>query len=237
MTPARRIGIVGGTFDPIHCGHVDMAQAAQAVLGLTAVFVIPAHIPPHRAQPSASSYHRFAMAALTVAGRAGWRVSDLELRMNTPSFTSSTLSRFHERGYSSSELFFVIGADAFAEIESWRDYPDILDRAHFAVVSRPGSSAAHLPVRLPLLAPRMVLPPLGEPRVDPLIILIEAVTADVSSTAIRQRRAGGESIGGLVDPGVQQHIEQHGLYTSMFPGRRASDQVPGPAAGRLHGQG
>ena len=238
MTPARRIGIFGGTFDPIHCGHIDIAQAAQSALGLTRMFVIPAHVPPHRPQPCASSYHRFAMVALTAAGRAGWRVSDLEFRMNTPSFTSSTLRRFHERGYSSSELFFVVGADAFAEIGSWKDYPDILDRAHFAVVSRPGCSASHLPARLPLLAPRMMLAPLDElSQVDPLIILIDAVTADVSSTAIRQRRAEGKSIGGLVDLGVQQHIEQHGLYTSMFPGRRASDQVPGPAAGRLHGQG
>ena len=238
MTPARRIGIFGGTFDPIHCGHVDIAQAAQSALGLTRMFVVPAHVPPHRPQPCASSYHRFAMVALTVAGRAGWRVSDLEFRMNTPSFTSSTLKRFRERGYSPSELFFVIGADAFAEIGSWKDYPDILDRAHFAVVSRPGSSASHLPALLPLLAPRMVLAPLDElSRVDPLIVLIDAVTADASSTTIRQRIAEGKSIDGMVDLGVQQHIEQHGLYTSMIPGRRASDQVPSPAAGRLHGQG
>jgi nicotinate-nucleotide adenylyltransferase len=238
MTPARRIGIFGGTFDPIHRGHVDLAAAAESVLGLTRMVIIPAHVPPHRPQPCASSYHRFAMVALAVAGHAGWRVSDLEFRMNPPSFTSSTLERFHERGYSSTELFFVLGADAFADIGSWKDYPDILDRAHFAVVSRPGCSASHLPARLPLLAPRMVPAPLDEPsRVDPLIILIDAPTADVSSTAIRQRRAEGKSIGGLVDLAVQQHIEQHGLYTSMFPGRRASDQAPPPAAGRLHGQG
>src|SRR5262245_56068137 len=236
MTPARRIGIFGGTFDPIHCGHVDIARAAEVALGLTKMFVIPAQVPPHRPQPFASSYHRFAMVALTVAGRPGWRASDLELRTDAPSFTSSTLKRFHERGYASSELFFVIGADAFAEIGSWRDYPDILERAHFAVVSRPGCSASQLPARLPLLAPRMVpAPPDALSQVDPLIVLIDRPTADVSSTAIRRRRAEGESIGGLVDLAVQQHIEQHGLYTSRFPGRRASDQPPDPAAGGLHG--
>jgi nicotinic acid mononucleotide adenylyltransferase len=71
---------------------------------------------------------------------------------------------------------------------------------------------------------------------EPMIFLIDAPTADVSSTAIRQHRAAGESISGLVDPHVRQHIEQHGLYTSMFPGRRANDAPADPEAGRLHGQ-
>jgi nicotinate-nucleotide adenylyltransferase len=235
MTPARRIGILGGTFDPIHCGHIDVGHAAESALGLSRMFVIPAHVPPHRAQPFASAYHRFAMVAISVAGRPGWRASDLELRYDAPSYTTGTLKRFHERGYAASELFFVIGADAFSEIGAWKDYPDILERAHFAVVSRPGCSVAQLPARLPLLAPRMVRAPLDElSQVDTLIILIDAPTADVSSTAIRQRRAQGQSIAGLVDLGVQQHIEQHGLYSARFPGRRASDQTLWPAAGRLH---
>ena len=74
------------------------------------------------------------------------------------------------------------------------------------------------------------------PQIEPMILLIDALTADVSSTAIRNRVAAGDSIDGLVPPGVQQHIEQHGLYTSMTPGRRALDSARGPAAGRLHGQ-
>ncbi len=136
--PPRRIGILGGTFDPIHRGHVDLGRAAQSALGLTQVFVVPTHIPPHRPQPIASSYHRFAMVALTVAGRAGWQATDVELGHDAPSYTSLTLRRFHERGFAPLELFFLIGADAFIEIGSWKDYPDILDQAHFAVVSRPG---------------------------------------------------------------------------------------------------
>jgi nicotinate-nucleotide adenylyltransferase len=173
------------------------------------------------------------MVALTVAGRPGWRASDLELRREAPSYTSATLRLFHERGYMPSELFFVIGADAFTEIGAWRDYPDILDRTHFAVVSRPGYSAHQLPTRLPLLAPRMARPPLDEPGgLETSIVLIDDPTADVSSTAIRQRRAEGQPITGLVDRGVQQHIEQHGLYTSMVPGRRGSDPPPRPTSGR-----
>jgi nicotinate-nucleotide adenylyltransferase len=235
---ARRIGVFGGTFDPIHRGHVDIACAAESALELTRVFVVPASVPPHRAQPFASAYHRFAMVALAVAAHPGWRAVDLELRLDAPSYTSGTLRRLHERAYSASELFFVIGADAFAEIGTWKDYPDILDRAHFAVVSRPGCPVAQLPGRLPLLAPRMVRPPIDAiAQVDPMIVLIDAPTADVSSTAIRNRRTNGQSIAGLVDLSVQKHIEQHGLYTSPTPGRRLSDQLQSPAAGRLHGQG
>jgi nicotinate-nucleotide adenylyltransferase len=222
----RRIGILGGTFDPIHCGHLDIGAAAEAALGLTRVFVIAANTPPHRPQPYASSFHRFAMTSLAVAGRPGWRSSDLELRLDgeSPSYTSTTLQRFHDRGYGPAELFFVMGADAFSEIGTWKDYPKILERAHFAVVSRPGYSVDDLPRRLPLLASRMARPPLDAmSQLDTLIFLIDARTTDVSSTAIRRRRAEGESIKGMVVPSVQQHIDQHGLYLSSSPGRRGND--------------
>jgi nicotinate-nucleotide adenylyltransferase len=236
-TGARRIGILGGTFDPIHWGHLDVGDAAVNELKISRLFVITSNAPPHRPQPLASAYHRFAMVSLAILDRPSWRAADLELRHDAPSFTSRTLEMFHERGYLSSELFFVIGADAFAEIASWRDYPNILNAAHFVVVSRPGFSVKELPRRLPKLADRMARPPIDEvSQIDPLIILLDAVTADVSSTAIRQRRAHGESIGGLVPPHVQQHLEHHGLYTSMTPGRRGSDAPPAQAAGRLHDQ-
>jgi nicotinate-nucleotide adenylyltransferase len=169
------------------------------------------------------------MVALTVAGRAGWRASDLELRTPPPSYTTSTLKQFHARGYRPSELFFLIGADAFAEIESWKDYPALLGYSHFAVVSRPGHPVQSLPVQMPHLAHLMTNPAVGPETLDtPSIILIDASTADVSSTAIRERRSQGRPITGLVAVGVQQHIEQHGLYTSRHPGRRAMDQAAGP---------
>jgi len=236
-SPARRIGILGGTFDPIHWGHLDLGDVAVSQLELSRLFVITSNVPPHRPQPLASSYHRFAMVSQALLDRPDWRAADLELRHDAPSFTSQTFELFHERGYLSSELFFVIGADAFAEIASWRDYPKILDAAHFVVVSRPGASVKELPRRLPRLADRMARPPLDEvAQMDPLIILIDAPTADVSSTAIRERLAAGESVGGLVPPHVQQHIEHHGLYASPTPGRRRSDVPRIPAAGGLHGK-
>jgi nicotinate-nucleotide adenylyltransferase len=219
----RRIGLLGGTFDPIHTGHLDVARAAQQTLDLTYVHVITANVPPHRPQPVASSFHRFAMTALAVAGVKGWRASDIELRIPTPSYTSQTLKQFHERGYLPSELYFLVGADAFRDIHQWRDYPQILGAARFVVVSRPGFPASE--ARLA-----------SQTDQSESIIFIDAPTADVSSSAIRQLRASGQSIAGLVPPSVQQHIEQHGLYSPMPPDRRLEDRRDSTAAGRLHGE-
>ena len=233
----RRVGILGGTFDPIHRGHVDIGDAAQAALGLTELHVVTSHVPPHRPPPETSSYHRFAMVALTAAERPAWRASDLELRHEAPSYTSRTLHKFHDRGYEPTQLHFVIGADAFAEIASWRDYPNLLEAAHFVVVSRPNFPATGLAERLPQLAERMVTESRAVLASEvPVIFLIDAVTADVSSTAIRSRLATGVTIDGMVPRLVQQHIEQHGLYRAKKPGRRASDVAAAPQAGRLHGQ-
>jgi nicotinate-nucleotide adenylyltransferase len=219
MAVTRRIGLLGGTFDPIHTGHLDVARAAQRELGLTAVHVLPANVPPHRPQPIASAFHRFAMAAIAVAGEKGWRVSDLELRMPPPSYTSHTLRHYHERGYAANELFFLIGADAFHEIHHWHDYPAILDAARFVVVSRPGYDPAAAQVSDTERA-----------------VFVQAQTTDVSSSAIRRARAEGRPIDGMVPPAVQQHIEQHGLYSPMPPDRRLLTRRDPVAADRLHGK-
>jgi nicotinate-nucleotide adenylyltransferase len=234
---ARRLGILGGTFDPIHMGHVDAARAAEAALGLGEVLLVTSHIPPHRAQPVASPYHRFAMAALTVAGHSRWQASDLELQAAARSYTSRTLERLHEAGYRPTELFFIIGADAFREIESWKDYPAIFDRAHFAVISRPGADVSELSARIPALASRMIrVTTVAVASGATSIFLIDAPTADVSSTAIRSRRAAGQPIAGLVPAAVEQHIERHRLYISAPDRADADDGRRHPAAGRLHGE-
>jgi nicotinate-nucleotide adenylyltransferase len=177
------------------------------------------------------------MTALAVAGRDGWRASDVELRHEAPSYTATTLGRFHQQDYQPTELFFLIGADAFAEITTWREYPQILDRAHFAVVARPAYPVAQLREQLPGLVDRMVVVKRGEePPPEPSIILIDGVTADVSSTAIRIRLSAGESIEGMVDDRVRQHIAQHGLYRSSSSNRQTVSSANDPQAGRLHGQ-
>jgi nicotinate-nucleotide adenylyltransferase len=234
----RRIGILGGTFDPIHLGHLDVGAAAESALALTEVIVVTANIPPHRPDPAASSYHRFAMVALAVNGRERWRASDLELERPSRSYTTGTLQSFHDLGFSPGELFFLIGADAFAEIETWKDFPAFLDRAHFAVVSRPGYPVAELRDRLPKLAGRMIGPSdsVAQVMTSTSIFLIDAATADVSGTAIRQRCATGGSIAEMVPPMVREHIERHGLYSSASPRNAAVDFARTQTAGRLHGQ-
>lgn len=211
MAAPRRIGLLGGTFDPIHNGHLDVARAAQRALDLTDVHVIPASVPPHRPQPAASGYHRFAMAAIAVAGTSGWRASDVELQLPPPSYTAHTLRHFHERGYAPEELFFIVGADAFKDVSQWHDYPAILDAARFVVVSRPGHPVAEVKKFNGLT---------GQTE----IVFVDAATADVSSSAIRRACAAAQSIAGMVPAGVQQHIEQHGLYVPAAPDRRPPDR-------------
>jgi nicotinate-nucleotide adenylyltransferase len=234
---SKRIGILGGTFDPIHCGHLDLGKAAREALSLDEIVVVPTNIPPHRAQPVASSHHRFAMVAVAINGMPGWRLSDIELREERRSYTSLTLARMHEDGFDRRELVFIAGADAFAEVDTWHDYPSIFDLAHFAVVARPGYPVAALKERLPALAPRMIPP--GETAFSgpgTMIFLIERKTADVSSTAIRQRRLAGEPIADLVPEPVRQYIEQQELYLHAPRGAGAGLAPHDVAAGRLHGQ-
>jgi nicotinate-nucleotide adenylyltransferase len=231
MNGGSRIGLLGGTLDPIHVGHVDTAAAALRTLGLGRVYVLPSHVPPHRSQqPIASGYHRFAMAALAVNGIDGLAASDVELRTPGPSYTADTLTRFQQRsGLTASQIFFITGADAFAEIETWHRYPDVLDLAHFVVVSRPGSSSESLRERLPALTTRMVSVTPDGSRTEhaPCIFLVDVRTPDVSSTDIRKRLLAGESIRNLVPAAVERHIVQHGLYA----------QRGGPlAADHLHGE-
>jgi nicotinate-nucleotide adenylyltransferase len=234
---ARRVGILGGTFDPIHNGHLDAGSAAMTALGLTELLVVPAHIPPDRPQARASGYHRFAMVALAVSGRTGWQASDLELRHEAPSYTSATLERLHESGYAPQELFFVVGADAFVEVRTWRDYPQILGRANFVVVSRPGYPIGDLPHQLPELSSRFLTPfSIAAREPGPSIFLIDAHTAEVSSTAIRLRRRDGQAIADLVPPGVRQHIEQHDLYGPAATEHRDGGPVQNRVAGNLYAQ-
>jgi nicotinate-nucleotide adenylyltransferase len=216
MSEGERIGILGGTLDPIHMGHVEMARAARDAMSLDRVIVVPARVPPHRQQqPHASHYHRFAMAALAINGADGFVVSDMELCAPGPSYTADTLMRLHATGLHAAQIFFITGADAFAEIETWSRYPDVLDLAHFVVVSRPGHPVADLPDRLPTLSRRLVhARSAAAISGGPTIFLVDAKTPDVSSTDIRWRLAAGERVTGLVPGPVERHIRQHGLYSS-----------------------
>ena len=206
-----RFGILGGTFDPIHNGHLGVAAAARAALGLDTVKLVPARVPPHRAGPLVSIYHRFAMVALAAEVDAGLVACDLGLDSTEPSYTGTLLDQFAGAGHTASQMVFIIGADAFADIATWRYYPAILDRCHFAVVSRPGLRVTTLSAQLPDLAARFSAPTPDWPAA-PRIFLIDAPTPDVSSTEIRARAHAGASLEGLVPPPVDRYVRRHGLY-------------------------
>jgi nicotinate-nucleotide adenylyltransferase len=209
-----RVGVLGGTLDPIHCGHLAAATAACDALELSSVIVMPAHVPPHRAvRPVASAYHRFAMAALAVLAEPRLHVSDDELGSEGPSYTADTLDRLHARGMAASQIFFITGADAFADIATWKRYPEVLDLANFVVVSRPGHQIEALRDRLPALADRMrPADSAAHASGHPSIFLLRTPTPDVSSTIVRERLARGEAITGLVPALVEAHILKQRLY-------------------------
>lgn len=214
MTSGPRLGILGGTFDPIHVGHVETARAARAALDLDGVVIVPSLMPPHRQdQPVVSAFHRFAMAALCAADDHWMVVSDDELKVPGPSFTAETLDRLRASGLLPSQIFFITGADAFAEIETWHRFPAVLDLAHFAVVSRPGFPVTRLRDRLPALAPRFLTAAQATASATrPAVFLVDAATPDVSSTDVRRRLGASEPVTGLVCPAVERHIRRHQLY-------------------------
>jgi nicotinate-nucleotide adenylyltransferase len=226
MRREGRVGVIGGTFDPIHCGHVAVAHESQRLLNLDRIILIPSSQPPHRAdQPRAGRYHRFAMAVLAAIGHRSWEVSDAELERSGPSYTFDTLIDIANDGYHPSQIFFLLGSDAFAEIATWSRYPSVLDLAHFVVVSRPGTTLASLESRLPELALRMIAPEDIDSADETRVILLETHTPDVSSTDIRTRVSSGGSIDGLVPEAVAGYIATQHLY-------RMTSDGPFPVAGR-----
>jgi nicotinate-nucleotide adenylyltransferase len=209
------IGLLGGTFDPIHCGHLDVARAALNALALDKVLLIPSRTPPHRHAPMAKGADRLAMLRAAIALETGLEASTIELDAAGPSYTSATLDRFAASGVDTHTLCFITGADAFAEIPTWHQYPDLLDRCHFAVVSRPGMPVEQLRARLPRLASRMISVTANQPyatKSQASIFLIDAQTAPVSSTDVRAFIARGASVKGLVPDAVAAYIDAHRLY-------------------------
>ena len=206
MIASRRLGILGGTFDPIHFGHLDASDAARRAMQLDRVLLVPSSDPPHRpAEPMASGFHRFALVALAIQGNDALSASDMELTRTGPSYTADTLRAVARQGWRPSQIFFILGSDAFAEIATWREYPAVLDTANFVVIARPGTTLDAATARTPSLRGR-----LGQS-----IFLVEARTRDVSSSTIRARLATRQPIDDLVPAAVARHIAAHHLYGAV----------------------
>ncbi len=215
MTREKRIGILGGTFDPIHLGHLDAAQKAIEACALDEIVILPARHPPHRSTPPlASIQHRLAMAVTVSQSHNNFSTSTIESDSPTPSFTFLTLRRIEELGHSRQNIFFITGIDAFLDIKTWHNYPAVIDQSHFIVISRNGQSVLSLQKKFPDLVQRM-REPLESPPTDssPLSIwLVDGATRSISSSEIRRKLKIGETIEGLVPTTVKSYINDYNLY-------------------------
>ncbi|MGH7912671.1 MAG: nicotinate (nicotinamide) nucleotide adenylyltransferase [Candidatus Dormibacteraceae bacterium] len=194
-----RIGIVGGTFDPVHLGHIAMAEAARRCAGLDRALVIPAGVPPHRPQPEARDEDRLAMCRLAVAGHPGLEVSDQELRRAGPSYTLLTLQEIRQEE-PCADLYLVLGWDAARELRSWHEPEQVLRLARVLVVPRPG-----LPDPTPEDFRAAGIP---ADRIE----LCRIRTPVIGATDLRRELRCGAVPPGELDPAVAAYIEAHGLY-------------------------
>jgi nicotinate-nucleotide adenylyltransferase len=196
-----RLGVFGGTFDPIHLAHLRVAEDVAEALDLDRVLFVPAGRPPHRSRPHASPQARLAMVCFAIAGNPRFAVTDLEVRRREPSFTVDTLTLLRHL-YPRAELYLLLGMDQLRDFPRWHRPERILELARLAVFPRPGVQAPSGPLRLPS---GRVLPRSRVRRVP-----VRAL--EVSATDIRRRVAAGRSDRYLVPDAVAAYIRRHRLY-------------------------
>ena len=209
-----RVGILGGTFDPIHFGHLRLAEEVGEELGLECVHLITAALPPHKDRKPVSAFqHRMAMTRIAVEGPPRLDALDLEGRRQGRSYSIATLREFSKLFQGSFELFFIIGMDAFLEIGTWKEYRALFDYAHFLVINRHGFQSSDLGPFLTSLelgferdGHKFVVPSGNH------LIFKEATLMDISSTDIRNRVAEGKTIRFMLPETVREYIVENRLY-------------------------
>ncbi len=212
-------GILGGTFDPVHYAHLRLAEEALTALGCAAVRWIPAGQPPHRAAPQSTTEHRVAMVRMAIAGNPRFILDTAEVERPEPSYTVETLRRLRAETGDRAPLVLLIGADAFAALDTWYRWRELFDLAHIAVAQRPGYSFAAERLPSPLAACRRerFVP---EPQVlgtRPAGCIVEFPTTPlaISATQIRTLLAAGQSPRYLLPDTVLDYIQDNGLYRSL----------------------
>jgi len=218
MTPA--LGILGGTFDPIHCGHLELARELHAALRLSAVRFVPAGDPPHRAAPVATAAHRLAMVEIAVAGHPGLEVDAREIRRPGRSYTVPTLEELcHEAPARPHAL--IVGADAFLGLPEWHRWRDLLELAHVVVVARPGIAFDDaMPAELAREWSRRLRDDPAALSATPAgAIVMQPITAHaISASGIRAQlgrgAAGVAAVRGLLPAAVLAYIDRNQLYRS-----------------------
>jgi nicotinate-nucleotide adenylyltransferase len=218
-----RLGILGGTFDPIHLGHLRTAEEIGQELRLEKVYLIPSALPPHKTGDPVTPFHqRLAMARLAVSDSPLLEALDLEGRRTGFSYSIETLKEFHTLFSPDPELFFIIGVDAFLEIKSWKEYQNLFDYAHFVIIQRPGFQPEDLkPLLLDLgsevketVEPNVITLPSGK-----TLIFMVPTLMDISSTRVRGMVMEDKSIRFLVPESVRQFIMEKGLYSNYANAR------------------
>jgi nicotinate-nucleotide adenylyltransferase len=212
------IGLYGGTFNPIHLGHLKAAETVTEAFGLERVLFIPSYIPPHKeSREVASAAHRLRMVELAVAGHDRFAASDIEVAAGGRSYSIATVRKVKGL-YPEAELFFIVGIDAFLEIGTWREYEALLAECRFIVTSRPGwalDASGVLGGKLresvsPALDGIIPAKKVRERyRIFPLVI--DAL--NISSTEVRARARQSLSLEGLVPPAVERYIRENELYS------------------------
>jgi nicotinate-nucleotide adenylyltransferase len=221
MTASRRIAIYGGTFDPVHNGHLEVARRILKLLALDEVVFMPAYVAPHKQSSSVSSaFHRYAMLALATENDDALCISTAELDAREPAFTVDTIARLRERFGDTTRLFFVMGADSWSEIKTWRDWERLLQMCDQVVVTRPGYDldrasvgAAARVIDLRGRSEQEAAALLGEAQA-PHVFMTDAVMSNVTATGIRAAARAGdrEKLTRMVPPPVVVYIEKYGLY-------------------------
>lgn len=204
MAPSSAvIGVFGGSFDPIHLGHLLVAEQAREQLGLSRLLFMPAARSPHKGgQTPADDHHRRAMVELAIADHPAFALSTVDLDRPPPSYTIDSLTQLRAADPTAAEWVLVLGADSLVGLSGWKEPARIVAQARLAVFARPGVALdlGALAERMPFLSGRVAL--LDGPRVE------------ISATDIRRRRAQGRSIRYLVPEAVRAYIEAHGLYAA-----------------------
>ncbi|MFX4227737.1 MAG: nicotinate-nucleotide adenylyltransferase [Porticoccaceae bacterium] len=210
----KRLGILGGTFDPIHLGHLTLAQLALEQAGLDALVLMPCHLPPHREEAHASAEDRLALVRLAVAGKPRITVSEYELEKKSTSYTVETLAHFRNE-MPDAELYFCLGGDSLAQIKSWYQWQKILELANLVVLERnQDDSELEQDIRNRIVEPiESGRKPAGQ------ILKLTAPQMNVSATGIRKRliatNCGKEPDSYLqkwLHPNVLKYIKEHQVY-------------------------
>ena len=219
----RKIGLLGGTFDPVHIGHLAVADHVLHAMGLDAVWFIPAAFPPHKeghadGRAITDFSHRLQMLRLAIAGEKHFAVSDIEAKRNSPSYSIDTVRILIDQTGARTELFFIIGADAFLEIDTWKRYTELPTLVSFVIISRPTYSPARVGEVIRRNYPDYTCDPATgiwtSSASKGSFIVSRMAPAAVSSTEIRQRVKEGKDITGLVPSAIADYIEKERLYRS-----------------------